>query len=69
MTHIDQPSPALPTADQPIFQTVSDILVHTAEAHSAQAVLDPVAALAQNHHVVLTSEHKDKPSSDFIIHA
>ena len=69
MTHFDQPSPALPSADQPIFQTVSDILAHTAEAHSAQAVLDPVAALAQNHQAVLTSEHKDKPSSDFIIHA
>ena len=27
--------------DQPIFQTVSDILAHTAEAHSAQAGLDP----------------------------
>ena len=59
----------LPTAEQPIFQTVSDILAHTAEAHSAQAVLDPVAAHDQNHHVALTHVPKDKPSSDFIIHA
>jgi hypothetical protein len=55
--------------DQPIFQTVSDILAHTAEAHSAQAVLDPVAADGQNHDAALTPVQKDKPLSDFIIHA
>ena len=55
--------------DQPIFQTVSDILAHTAEAHSAQAGLDPVAADGQNHDAALTPVQKDKPLSDFIIHA
>jgi hypothetical protein len=55
--------------DQPIFQTVSDILAHTAEAHSTQAGLDPVAAHGQNHDAALTHVQKDKPLSDFIIHA
>ena len=54
--------------DQPIFETVSDILT-TAEAHSAQAGLDPVAALGQNHDAAVTSVQKDKPLSDFIVHA
>ena len=54
--------------DQPIFETVSDILT-TAEAHSAQAGLDPVAALGQNQDAAVTSVQKDKPLSDFIVHA
>jgi len=55
----------MPQPDQQIFQTVSDILAHTAEAHSAQAV----AADGQNHDAALTPVQKDKPLSDFIIHA
>ncbi len=46
--------------DQSIFQTVADL---------AQAGLDAVTTLDQNHSPTLTNLQKDKPPSDFIVHA
>jgi hypothetical protein len=50
-------------SDQPIFQTVSDIL-----SHSAEAGLDAVIPLDQNHPVTSSHIQKDKPLGDLIVH-
>jgi RTX calcium-binding nonapeptide repeat (4 copies) len=47
-----------------LFQILDDILTG-----AAQAPLDTVTALDQNHVVAWMNAHHDKPSSDFIIHA
>jgi hypothetical protein len=49
--------------DQPIFQTLADILAGAEQAH-----LDAVAAADQNHAAASMSPQTDKPLSDFIVH-
>ena len=47
-----------------LFQILDNILTD-----AAQAPLDTVTALDQNHDVTWMNAHHDKPSNDFIIHA